>query len=48
VNKTAGKMHVAKVLHEKTQLATGKKTLVWYYVQSVSFSVLLLFVESFC
>jgi hypothetical protein len=28
VNKTAGKMHVAKVLHEKTQLATGKKTLV--------------------
>ena len=28
LNKTAGKQHVAKVLHEKTQLATGKKSLV--------------------
>ena len=27
-NKVNGKWHVAKVLHEKTQLAAGKKTLV--------------------
>ena len=28
LNKNAGKQHVAKVLHEKAQLATGKKSLV--------------------
>lgn len=48
LNKTAGKQHVARVLHEKTQLATGKKHLVQRAVSHCEMFSLSLGFSHFC